>query len=108
MPGAGAEQPALLVLGNAVGAILSIALFCLTFVSFPLLLDRDTDVVTAMTTSVRAVVASPVVAIGWAIIVVLLLIVACLPFFLGILIVLPVLGHTTWHLYRKIVGRSHG
>ena len=45
-------------------------------------------------------------AIGWAIIVVLLLIVACLPFFLGILVVLPVLGHTTWHLYRKIVDRT--
>jgi uncharacterized membrane protein len=70
------------------------------------LLDRDIDVVTAMLTSVRAVIAKPVVAIGWAIIVVLLLIVACLPFFLGILFVLPVLGHTTWHLYRKIVVRS--
>ena len=96
-----------LVLGHAVGVILSIALFTLSFVSFPLLLDRDIDVVTAMLTSIRAVIASPVVAIGWAIIVVLLLIVACLPFFLGILVVLPVLGHTTWHLYRKIVVRSH-
>jgi len=94
-----------LVLGNAVGAILSITLFSLTFVSFPLLLDRDVDVVTAMLTSVRAVIASPVVAIGWAVIVVLLLIVACLPFFLGILVVLPVLGHTTWHLYRRIIVR---
>jgi uncharacterized membrane protein len=92
-----------LFLGNAIGALLSIALFSLTFVSFPLLLDRDVDVVTAMITSVRAVAASPLVAIGWAIIVVLLLIVACLPFFLGVLVVLPVLGHTTWHLYRKIV-----
>jgi uncharacterized membrane protein len=92
-----------LFLGNAIGALLSIALFSLTFVSFPLLLDRDVDVVTAIITSVRAVVASPLVAIGWAIIVVLLLIVACLPFFLGVLVVLPVLGHTTWHLYRKIV-----
>lgn len=94
-----------LVLGHAVGAILAIALFSVTFVSFPLLLDRDIDVVTAMRTSVLAVIASPVVAISWAIIVVLLLIVACLPFFLGILVVLPVLGHTTWHLYRKIVVR---
>jgi uncharacterized membrane protein len=56
-----------------------------------------------MITSVRAVVASPLAAIGWAIIIVLLLIVACLPFFLGVLVVLPVLGHTSWHLYRKIV-----
>lgn len=97
------EGRLLLLLGNAIGALLSIALFSLTFVSFPLLLDRDVGVVTAMITSARAVAASPVVAIGWAIIVVLLLIVACLPFFLGVLVVLPVLGHTTWHLYRKIV-----
>ena len=97
-----------LVLGHAVGALLAIALFSLTFVSFPLLLDRDIDVVTALLTSVRAVIASPGVAIGWAIIVVLLLIVACLPFFLGLLVVLPVLGHTTWHLYRKIVPRLGG
>ena len=97
-----------LVLGHAVGAILSIALFSLTFVSFPLLLDRDIGVATAMLTSVHAVMASPVVAIGWAIIVVLLLMVACLPFFLGLLVVLPVLGHTTWHLYRKIVVPSRG
>jgi uncharacterized membrane protein len=92
-----------LFLGNAIGALLSIGLFSVSFVSFPLLLDRDVDVVTAMITSVRAVVASPLAAIGWAIIIVLLLIVACLPFFLGVLVVLPVLGHTSWHLYRKIV-----
>jgi uncharacterized membrane protein len=97
---------AFLILGHAVGAILAVALFALTFVSFPLLLDRDIDVVTAMRTSLRAVIASPVVAIAWAIIVVLLLIVACMPIFLGLLVVLPVLGHTTWHLYRRIVVRS--
>jgi len=78
-------------------------LFSITFVSFPLLLDRDLDVVTAMITSVRAVTASPVAAVGWAITIVLLLIVALAPFFLGLVVVLPILGHTTWHLYRKIV-----
>src|SRR6516165_8005428 len=54
-----------LFLGNVVGALLAIVLFSFTFVSFPLLLDRDLDVVTAMTTSVRAVVTSPVAAVGW-------------------------------------------
>ena len=92
-----------LFLGNAIWALLSIALFSITFLSFPLLLDRDVDFVTAMITSVRGVLASPLAAIGWALIIALLLIVACLPFFLGVLVVLPVLGHTTWHLYRKIV-----
>ena len=92
-----------LFLGNAIGALLSIALFSITFVSFPLLLDRDVDFVTAMITSVRAVIMSPVAAVGWAITIVVLLILASLPSFLGLVVVLPILGHTTWHLYRRIV-----
>jgi uncharacterized membrane protein len=92
-----------LFLGNAIGALLSIALFSITFVSFPLLLDHDLDFVTAMITSVRAAIMSPVAAIGWAICIVVLLILASLPFFLGLVVVLPILGHTTWHLYRKMV-----
>jgi len=93
-----------LFLGHAVGALLAVTLFAVTFVSFPLLLDRDVDFVTAMITSVRAVTTSPLAAIGWAVTVVVLLILASLPFFLGLVIVLPILGHTTWQLYRKIVG----
>ena len=92
-----------LAIGNAVGAALSLILFSLTVVSFPLLLDRDVDFVTAMVTSVRAVVMSPVPMIGWAAIIVVLLIVSALPYFLGLLVTLPVLGHATWHLYRRIV-----
>jgi uncharacterized membrane protein len=92
-----------LVIGHLVGAALSLVLFSLTVVSFPLLLDRDVDFVTAMITSVRAVVTSPLPMIGWAATIVLLLIVASLPGFLGLVIVLPVLGHATWHLYRRIV-----
>jgi uncharacterized membrane protein len=89
-----------LMVGNAVGAALSLVLFSLTVVSFPLLLDRDVDFVTAMITSVRAVTTSPVPMIGWAAVIVVLLAISALPFFLGLLITLPVLGHTTWHLYR--------
>ena len=92
-----------LIVGHLMGAPLSLVLFSLTVVSFPLLLDRDVDFVTAMITSVRAVVASPGPMIGWAAVVVILMIVACLPAFLGLLVVLPVLGHATWHLYRRIV-----
>ncbi|HEX5847055.1 MAG TPA: DUF2189 domain-containing protein [Rhodoplanes sp.] len=92
-----------LLVGYVMGAALSLVLFSLTVVSFPLLLDRDIDFVTAMITSVRAVVASPGPMIGWAAVVVILMIVACLPAFLGLLVVLPVLGHATWHLYRRIV-----
>jgi uncharacterized membrane protein len=92
-----------LAIGNLDGAALSLILFSLTVVSFPLLLDRDVDFVTAMVTSVRAVVASPLPMIGWAAIIVLLLIVSSLPYFLGLLVTVPVLGHATWHLYRRIV-----
>lgn len=92
-----------LLVGNLIGSVLSLILFSLTVVSFPLLLDRDVDFVTAMITSVRAVATSPVPMIGWAIVVVVLLIMSVLPFFLGLLVTLPVLGHTTWHLYRRVV-----
>ncbi|MBI5262684.1 MAG: DUF2189 domain-containing protein [Bradyrhizobium sp.] len=92
-----------LAIGNAVGAALSLILFSLTVVSFPLLLDREVDFVTAMVTSVRAVVASPLPMIGWAAVIVMLLIVSALPYFLGLVVTLPVLGHATWHLYRRIV-----
>ena len=70
-----------LAIGNAVGAALSLILFSLTVVSFPLLLDRDVDFVTAMITSVRAVVTSPLPMIGWAAVIVVLLIVSALPLF---------------------------
>jgi uncharacterized membrane protein len=92
-----------LAIGNLDGAALSLILFSLTVVSFPLLLDREVDFVTAMVTSVRAVVMSPLPMIGWAAMIVLLLIVSAIPYFLGLIVTLPVLGHATWHLYRRIV-----
>jgi uncharacterized membrane protein len=92
-----------LLIGNLVGAILALVLFSLTVVSFPLLLERDVDFVTAMITSVRAVVTSPLPMIGWAATIVLLLIVSVLPTFLGLVFTLPILGHASWHLYRRIV-----
>jgi uncharacterized membrane protein len=92
-----------LLIGNVIGALLALILFSLTVVSFPLLLERDIDFITAMITSVRAVTTSPLPMIGWAAAIVALLLMATLSFFLGLLVVLPVLGHTTWHLYRRIV-----
>ena len=97
-----------LAIGNAVGAALSLILFSLTVVSFPLLLDRDVDFVTAMITSVRAVVTSPLPMIGWAFLIVILLAVSAMPYFLGLVVTLPVLGHTTWHLYRRIIAPVPG
>jgi uncharacterized membrane protein len=95
-----------LIVEHLIGAVLLFITFSVSVVSFPLLLDRDVDFVTAMITSVRAVVASPGPMIGWAAVIFLLLIVACLLGFLGLLVVLPVLGHATWHLYRRIVPRQ--
>jgi uncharacterized membrane protein len=92
-----------LLIGHADGAVLSVVLFSLTVVSFPLLLERDVDFITAMITSVRAVTRNPVPMLGWALVVVLLLIAASLPLFVGLFVVLPVLGHATWHLYRRLV-----
>jgi uncharacterized membrane protein len=92
-----------LLIGNAVGAALALVLYSISVVSFPLLLERDVDFVTAMITSVRAVTKSPFPLISWAVIIVIELILASLPFFIGFLIVLPIIGHATWHLYTRIV-----
>ena len=92
-----------LAVGHVIGAMLSVVLFALTVVSFPLLLDRDVDFITAMITSVRAVARSPGPLLIWAAMIAGLLVIASLPFFAGIIIVLPVLGHASWHLYRKLV-----
>ena len=92
-----------LLVGNIIGAALAAILFSLTVVSFPILLERDLDFVTAMITSVRSVAMSPVPMLGWAAVITVLLMISALPFFLGLIVVLPVLGHTTWHLYRRIV-----
>ena len=92
-----------LLVGHVVGAILSAVLFSLSVISFPILLDRDVDFITAMIASVQTVVKNPFAMLGWAAIVVILLIVGSLPMFLGLIVILPVLGHTTWHLYRLAI-----
>ena len=92
-----------LAVGHIVGAALALILFSITVISMPLLMDREYDFITAMITSVKVVLASPAAMLGWGIVVTLAVIAACIPFFLGLLVVLPVLGHATWHLYRRAV-----
>lgn len=92
-----------LLIGNIIGAILSLILFSVTVVSFPLLLERDVDFVTAMITSVRAIATNPVPMIWWGAVIAAVLVVSTLPAFLGLTVSLPVLGFTTWHLYRRLV-----
>jgi uncharacterized membrane protein len=93
----------LMVIGNGVGFLFAVGVFMISAISFPLLLDRDVGAAVAIMTSVRAVIANPVSMGLWAIIVAVALILGSLPFFFGLAIVMPVLGHATWHLYRKVV-----
>ena len=89
--------------GTGVGAFLSFVLFCTTVVGIPLLLEREIDLITAIITSFKAVFQNLAPMIGWGITIVVLSFAALLPGFLGLLVVLPVLGHATWHLYKKLI-----
>ena len=89
--------------GCGAGFIFATVTFTLSVVSFPMLVDRDVGFVTAIQTSVRAVGANPITMGIWAFIVASALVIGSLPFFVGLAVVLPVLGHATWHLYRKVV-----
>lgn len=86
-----------------VGAVLAFLLFSLTVVSLPLVLDREVDFVTAMLLSLQVVKRNPVVMIAWAVMIAILSFAALVPWFLGLMVVLPVLGHATWHLYRRAI-----
>jgi uncharacterized membrane protein len=93
----------LLIVGHLVGAAFAAAAFAISVVSFPLLLDRRVDVATAIGTSVRAVAANPRVMAEWAVIVAGLLMMGSVPMLMGLAVAVPVLGHATWHLYRRVV-----
>jgi uncharacterized membrane protein len=93
----------LTILGNGIGFLFAVLVLTLGVVSFPLLLDRDVGVAVAILTSVRAVLANPVTMAVWGLIVAALLLIGSLPAFFGLAVVMPVLGHATWHLYRKVV-----
>jgi uncharacterized membrane protein len=93
----------LIIAGNALGFIFSAVVFCISVVSFPLLLDRDVGAIPAVLTSIRAVAANPGTLLLWALIVAAALVIGFLPLFVGLAVVLPVLGHATWHLYRRLV-----
>lgn len=94
---------AMIIVGMGVGFIFALVVLTISVVSFPLLLDRDVGILIAVWTSVRAVAANPGPMALWGLIVAGGLVVGSLPLFLGLIVVLPVLGHATWHLYRKVV-----
>lgn len=93
----------MIVVGVAVGAVFALAGMAIGVVSLPMLIDRDAGLDTAIKTSIRAVVANPVPMAAWGAVVVAGLVIGSLPLFAGLIVVLPVLGHATWHLYRKLI-----
>ena len=93
----------LILVGCTTGLLFSIAVLTLSVVSFPMLLDRKVKLRVAIDTSIRVVLTNPLTMGVWGIIVTGALIIGSLPFFVGLAVVMPVLGHATWHLYRAAV-----
>jgi uncharacterized membrane protein len=93
----------MVVVGVGVGFLFALLVLAISVVSFPLLLDRDVGLPTAVLTSVRTALANPREIAAWGLLVAAGLALGSLPLFLGLIIVLPVLGHATWHLYRRAV-----
>ena len=93
----------LILIGNGVGFLFAAAALMLSAVSFPLLLDRDVGFGPAVQTSVRACLENPATMAAWGLIVAAGLVIGSIPLFAGLIVVLPVLGHATWHLYKKVV-----
>lgn len=93
----------LLFWGNLVGLVFALTVLATTVVAFPMLVDRGGSASDAVATSVRAFTANPVPMLAWGIIVAALLFIGSLPLFVGLAVVLPILGHATWHLYRAAV-----
>lgn len=93
----------LIIAGHAIGFVFAAAAFAVGVVSFPLLVDRDVGPVAAVTTSVRAVMANPGPMAMWAAIIAGCVMIGSAPFFVGLAVVMPILGHASWHLYRQVV-----
>lgn len=86
-----------------VGAIFAGLIFATSVISIPMIMDRDTDGITAAITSLRVCIRNPVTMFLWGALITVLVVVAMLPFFLGLLVVGPVIGHASWHAYRAAV-----
>ncbi len=94
---------ALIAYGTLVGFIFAFVALAISVVAFPLLLDRQATAITAVTTSLKAVTTNTLMMVIWGAIVVVLLAAGAILFLIGLAVVLPILGHATWHLYRKLV-----
>jgi len=91
------------VVGNSIGAVLAVIVFSIMVISLPMVFDRDVDFVTAMITSVKSVLANPRPMLLWCVIIGVFTALSLASVFVGLLVTLPILGHATWHLYRRVV-----
>ena len=97
------EGWSLIVVGNVVGLFFAAIVLCISAISFPLMLDRDVGAASAVQTSWRAVRDNPVPFAVWGIIAALAILVGFAFLFVGLAVTLPIMGHATWHLYRRVV-----
>jgi uncharacterized membrane protein len=97
------EGWSLIIVGCGVGFLFAVVALCTSVVAFPLLLDRHSTAIDAIRTSLRVTMENPLPIAVWGLTVAALLVIGSLPFFIGLAVVLPVLGHATWHLYRRAV-----
>ena len=98
----------LIIAGNAIGFCFAVVALATTVIAFPLLLDRDVGAIAAIDTSIRATLANPLPIAGWGLIVAASLVIGTIPVFAGLAVIMPILGHATWHLYRKLVVAEQG
>jgi uncharacterized membrane protein len=100
------EGMQLILWGNLVGLGFAFVVLAITVVTFPMLLDRDCGAVAAMVASIRATFINPAPVLLWGLIVAASLVIGTIPLFVGLALVIPILGHATWHLYRKLIARE--
>ncbi len=93
----------LIVVGNGAGLVFAAVVLALSVVAFPMMLDREASLGEAVGTSVRAVLANPFAMAAWGLVVLGAFVLGCLPVFVGLAVVMPILGHATWHLYRRLI-----
>ncbi len=94
----------MLAFGTIVGAIFATLVFSISVLGLPMILDRHVDFVSALITSMSAVMKTPFIYLTWGLFIGTVTLLAIIPFFLGLFIVLPILGHATWHLYKRVSG----
>lgn len=97
-----------IAIGSCVGAFLSTVLFTVTVIAMPILLDREMDFISAIIMSFRVVTENPKVMLTWAAIIAVIMLLSMIPAFLGLIVTLPILGHTAWHLYQCAVEPAEG